>query len=100
MGGTDKAADQREKSPRLRILAGTVQLLQNRDYANPDLRQHRLVLFVGALEIGELVIALKVPDSCGYFVNQVFVVRNQQNGPRIALQSNVQRIDGLEIQVV
>jgi len=45
--------------------------------SRPYLGQHGLVLFVGALEVGELVIALKVPDSCGYFVNQVLVVRNQ-----------------------
>src|ERR1700730_13993246 len=46
------------------------------------------------------MITLKVPDSGGHFINQVFVVRNQEYCPLIALQRDVKRVDGLEIQVV
>lgn len=54
--------------------------------AKPDgLRHHRLIFLVRALEIRDLMIAFEVPNSCGHFVNQVFVVRDQENGSVIAL---------------
>jgi len=34
----------------------------------------RLIVLVSALEIGDLVIALEVPDAGGHFVDQVMIV--------------------------
>jgi hypothetical protein len=47
--------------------------------------RNRLVLHVCALEVGDLMASLKVPDTRGDFVNQVFVVSTQQHRPLIAL---------------
>lgn len=45
----------------------------------------RLVLLVGALEVGDLVIVLEVPDAGSDFVDQIVVVRDQQDCALIAL---------------
>jgi hypothetical protein len=34
----------------------------------------RLVLLVRAFEIGDLVIALEVPDTCGNFIDEIMIV--------------------------
>src|SRR5438045_8501710 len=65
-----------------------------------DLDQNCLVFLVRALEVSYLVIAFEVPYSRGHFVDQIFVMGNQENRPLITLQSDVERIDRLEIQVI
>ena len=59
-----------------------------------------LKLCVCALEIGNPMIVLKVPDPGGDFVDQIVIVRDQQDCSLIALQCDVQRVDGFEVQVV
>src|SRR5437867_3512451 len=59
-----------------------------------------LVLLVRSLEVRNLVIAFKVPNARGNFVDQVMVVGNEKHSPVIPLQRNVQGIDRLEIEVV
>src|ERR1700690_1008063 len=53
------------------------------------LRHHRLILLVHALEVGDLVIALKVPDPRRHFVDQVFVMRDQKHRPMKLLERDV-----------
>ncbi len=50
------------------------------------LGENGFVLAIGALEIGNLVAALEVPDPGRDFINQIFVMRNQQHGSLLALQ--------------
>ena len=45
----------------------------------------RLVLLVVALEVGDLVVALEMPDAGGDFVDQIVVVRDQQHRTLIPL---------------
>ncbi len=67
----------------------------------PGFLDHSGLIFrVCALEVGNLVVALKVPDSGGHFVDQVFVVSDQKDGSLIALQRNVERVDRFEVEVV
>ena len=60
----------------------------------------RLILLVSPLEVGDLVIGLKVPDTSRDFVDQVVVVRHQEHCPLIPLEGDVQRVDGFQIQMV
>ena len=67
--------------------AGETPALTKCDARFAALDRNRLVFLVGALEIGDLVVALKVPDAGGHLIDQVFVVRDQQHGSLIALQA-------------
>lgn len=64
------------------------------------LREYRLELFVGTFEVGDFVIALKVPDSGCDLVDQIVIVRGDQYCPWVALQRDVQRVDRLQIEMV
>src|SRR5271165_612789 len=56
-------------------------------------------VFVAALEIINLAFA-KVPDARGNFVENIFVVSDQQNCAFVFLQSDVEGVDGFEVEVV
>src|ERR1700728_1030382 len=60
----------------------------------------RLIFLVSPLEVGDLVVALEVPDASRDLVDQIMVVRHQEHRALIALQGDVQRVDGFKIQVV
>ena len=59
----------------------------------------RLIFLVCALEILDLVI-VKVPDARGHFIDQIVVMRHQEHRALIALQRDVERVDGFKIKVV
>src|SRR5207302_1391727 len=42
---------------------------------------------------------IEVPDARGDFLDEVMVVRDQEHGPFIALESDVQCVDGFQVQV-
>src|SRR5208282_2913248 len=63
-------------------------------------RDGRLVIFVSALEVGNFVVVLEVPDPGGNFVDQVMIVGDQKNRPLIALQRNIQSINRFQVEVV
>ena len=67
---------------------------------NSHRNRGRLILLVRALEVGDLVIAFEVPHARGDFVDQIVVVRDQQDRALIALQRNVERVDRFQIEVV
>ena len=46
------------------------------------------------------MISFEVPYARGHFIDQVFIVGDEENRPLITLQSNVERVDGLEIKVI
>ena len=56
-------------------------------------------IFVGALEVIDLPV-LEMPDARGDFVEHVIVVGDQEDGPFVLLQGDVERVDGFQIQVV
>ena len=56
-------------------------------------------LFVGAFEVIDFAVA-EVPDAGGDFVDDVVVVRDQQDGAIVPLERNIQRVDGFQIEVV
>src|ERR1051326_4696775 len=68
--------------------------------AKKGLNYSGLVFLVFALEIGNTSVTLEVPNARRHFVNQILVMRDQQNRSLIALQSNVQRVDRFQVQVV
>src|SRR5438105_920427 len=43
---------------------------------------------------------VKVPYSGGDFIDQVVIVGHQQGSTLVALQGNVQRVDGFQVKVV
>ena len=57
----------------------------------------RLVVLVSSLEVGDLVVALEVPDAGGNFVDQIMIVGDQKNRPLIALQGDVEGVDGFKV---
>src|ERR1700744_1968097 len=59
----------------------------------------RKIFLIGSLEVLDRR-AVEVPDARRYLVDQVVIVSDQQHGPFIALQRYVERVDGLEIQMV
>src|SRR5271170_508113 len=59
-----------------------------------------LILLVSPLEVGDLVIALEVPDASCDLVDQVVIVGDQEHCPLIPLQRDIQSVDGLQIEVV
>src|SRR5882762_2049109 len=59
-----------------------------------------LILRVHTPEVGDLVVVLEVPNAGGDFVDQIVIVRYDQHRSWITLQSNVERVDRFEIQVV
>ena len=59
-----------------------------------------MVFLVRSFEVGDLVVAFEVPDAGGDFVDQVMIVADQKDRSLIALQRNIQRIDGFKIEVV
>ena len=46
------------------------------------------------------MIRLKMPDARRHFINQIVIMRHQQDRPLIPLLRNVQRVDRLQIQVI
>ena len=58
-----------------------------------------LPLLVGALEIFDAAV-MKDPETRGDFVDQVVVVRDQQDRALVALQRDVESVDGFEVEVV
>src|SRR5580704_14460633 len=63
-------------------------------------RDGGLVFLVRALEVGDLVVALEVPDAGCHLVDQIVIVSYQKDRSLITLQGNVQRVDGFQIQMV
>src|SRR6185312_11042396 len=63
---------------------------------------HRCRVFVvRSFEVFYLVLGrVEVPDARGHFFDQVMVVRDQQDGAFVALQRDVERVDGFEVQMV
>src|SRR5579863_2846473 len=61
--------------------------------------RERQILRVNTLEVLNASI-FEMPDARSDFVDDIIVVRYQQDGPFICLQGNVKRIDGLQIQVI
>ena len=57
----------------------------------------RLVVLISSLEVGDLVVALEVPDAGGDFVDQIMIVGDQKNRPLIALQGDVEGVDGFKV---
>ena len=58
-----------------------------------------LPLRVRSLEVFDLVF-VEVPQPRRHFVDQVVIVRHQQHRAFVALQRDVERVDGFEVQVV
>jgi hypothetical protein len=76
----------------------------DRRYSAGERRHEFLVVFafpfgVGALEVFYAVL-FEVPESCGDFVDQVMIVGDQQDCAFVALEGDVQGVDGFEVQVV
>src|SRR5580704_1006544 len=70
---------------------------------NPGVCLHHhscLIFLVSPLKVGDLVVTLEVPDASRDLVDQIMIVRYQEYRPLIALQRDVQRIDGFKIQVI
>ena len=65
------------------------------------LRQIRLVVLalpflVGAVEVFDAAL-VEVPEAGGYFVDQVVVVGNQKDRSLVALEGDVEGVDGFEV---
>src|SRR5437588_11058726 len=59
------------------------------------------VFIVSALEVFDLVLGgIEVPDARGHFLDEVMVMRDQQHRAFVALERDVQSIDGFQVQVV
>src|ERR1700724_292458 len=63
------------------------------------LSENGLIFAICPFEIRDFMGALEVPDSGRDFINQIFVMRDQQHRSRIALQRNVEGVDRFEIQM-
>src|ERR1041385_7028587 len=75
-------------------------MLGTADRASSKLNLHRrLVLLVCSFEVFD-ALSVEVPDPRSYFIDQVVIVRYQQHRALISLQSDVQCIDGFEVQMV
>src|SRR5215469_5345393 len=46
------------------------------------------------------MVVLEVPDTGCDLIDQIVIVGDQQHGPLVSLQGNVQRVDRLEVEVV
>src|SRR5580704_18668034 len=57
------------------------------------------VFLVRSLEVLNRAL-IEVPDPGGYFIDEIVIVRYQQNRALIALDGDVERVDGLQVQVV
>src|SRR5882757_3962553 len=55
--------------------------------------------FVGAFEVVDFAL-VEVPDAGGYFVDYVVIVGHKENGAVVALERDVQGVDGFEVQMV
>src|ERR1039458_8715816 len=69
------------------------------DYLAPALVVLALPLLVRSLEILNSSV-VEDPQSCRHFVDQVVIVRDQQDRALVPLQRDVQRVDGFEVKVV
>src|SRR6185369_13913556 len=57
------------------------------------------ILGVRTLEIFDFVV-VEIPNASGDFIHNAVIVRDQQHGLVVLLQSDVQGVDGFEVQVV
>ncbi len=57
------------------------------------LGKNRLVLAIGAFEVGDFMGAIEVPDPGRDFIDQILVMRDQQHRSGIALQRNIKGVD-------
>ena len=56
-------------------------------------------LFVGAFEVVDFTVT-EMPDACGDFIDDVVVVGDQEDSAVLALERDVEGVDGLEVEVV
>src|SRR5271166_194773 len=62
--------------------------------------ENGLILAISALEIGDLAGALEMPNAGRDFINQIFIMGNQQHRSGVALERNIESIDRFEIEMI